>query len=184
MDACAEAPLLRSFASPKSILGRSLLIVALALSCASLGFAQDESPSPDVSDTAAAVAESPDAAAPADTAAPGNAADGDANNGEQQAQPRGMSPFAMIMLWGGLFLIWYLMVIRPSSNQRAKRDDLLKNLKKNDKVVTTGGIVGTVSNVHETTGEVTIRSGDTPLRILREAVREVIEDSNKESSSG
>lgn len=89
----------------------------------------------------------------------------------------------MIMLWGGLFVLWYMMVIRPSSTQRKRREQLLGGLKKNDKVITTGGIVGTVSNVHESTGEVTIRSGDTPLRVLRESIREVVEETKEEKTT-
>ena len=88
---------------------------------------------------------------------------------------------SLIPLWIGLFLLWYLMVLRPQSSQKAQRAQLLDNLKKNDKVVTTGGIVGTVANVHENNGEVTIRSGDTPIRVLRDAIREVIDESTKDA---
>lgn len=151
---------------------RSLAIVAIVFSCASSLVAQDE----------ATPGDSPAAAVPAEPAA--LEGDGIEGNGPAEAGGKpepGVSFRSMLPLYLGLFLLWYLIVLRPSSSQKAKRKDLLSNLKKNDKVITTGGIVGTVANVHENTGEVTIRSGDTPIRVLRESIREVIDDSTKEA---
>lgn len=88
----------------------------------------------------------------------------------------------MIPLYLGLFLLWYLIVLRPQSSQKARRAELLSALKKNDKVITIGGVVGTVASVHESTGEVTIKSNDTSIRITREAVRDVVEETSKETT--
>jgi preprotein translocase YajC subunit len=50
---------------------------------------------------------------------------------------------------------------------------MLANLKSGAKVVLSSGIVGTVVKVHDTEGEITIRSDDTKLRVLRTAVASV-----------
>lgn len=117
----------------------------------------------------------PAAVEPGGPDAPGNGA-----AGPEQQQP-GFSFTSMLPLYVGLFLLWYLIVIRPQSNQRNRRAELLAAIKKNDKVVTTGGIVGTVSSVHEATGEISIKSNDTSLRLQREAIREVVEPPKDES---
>ena len=50
-------------------------------------------------------------------------------------------PFAM------MFLIFYLLVFRPQTKARQDHERMIKNLKKHDEVVTTGGMFGTVVNV-------------------------------------
>lgn len=45
---------------------------------------------------------------------------------------------------GPIFAIWYFLVIRPQQQQRRKTQDMLASLKTGDRVVTTGGIYGTV----------------------------------------
>ena len=46
-----------------------------------------------------------------------------------------------------MFVIFYMLVFRPQSQARKAHDQMLKELKKNDEVVTSGGIFGTVVNV-------------------------------------
>ncbi len=78
-------------------------------------------------------------------------------------------PFALI------FLMYQLMIARPQRRQQAQRDDMLKQLKKNDPVVTIGGILGTVVNLSEDGSEVTVKVDDnTRLRFRRDAIREVV----------
>jgi preprotein translocase subunit YajC len=48
-----------------------------------------------------------------------------------------------------LFIILYLLLIRPQQQQKKKLDAMLKELKKGDRVLTSGGIFGTVIGVDE-----------------------------------
>ncbi len=50
-----------------------------------------------------------------------------------------------------IFLIFYFLVIKPQRDKQRQHKDMLKNLKKNDEVVTAAGIHGTVALVKETT---------------------------------
>jgi preprotein translocase subunit YajC len=78
-------------------------------------------------------------------------------------------PFAVI------FLMYQLLIARPQRREQAKRDDMLKQLKKNDPVVTIGGIIGTVANLSEDGSEVTVKVDEnTRLRFRRDAIREVV----------
>ena len=45
--------------------------------------------------------------------------------------------------------IFYLLLIRPQQQQKKKTEQMLKELKKGDRVVTTGGIIGTVVGVDD-----------------------------------
>lgn len=73
-------------------------------------------------------------------------------------------------------LMFYLLLIRPERQKRAEVTKMLNNLKKNDRVVTVGGIIGVVVNVTPNSEEVTIRvdeSTNTRLRVLRSAISRV-----------
>ena len=53
----------------------------------------------------------------------------------------GIAAFLPIILIG---LIFYLLILRPQSNQRKKHADSLLKLKKGDKIITRGGIYGKI----------------------------------------
>jgi preprotein translocase subunit YajC len=46
-----------------------------------------------------------------------------------------------------IFLVFYFLVIAPASKQRRKTQEMLGSLKKGDRVVTSGGIYGTIQGV-------------------------------------
>jgi preprotein translocase subunit YajC len=50
-----------------------------------------------------------------------------------------------LLLFAPLFLIWYFLVILPQQRNRRKTQDMLSNLKTGDRVVTSGGILGSVT---------------------------------------
>lgn len=105
-------------------------------------------------------------AAPAGTAPAGGAPNA-------QEPPPWMS-FAPILFIGILF---YFMLLRPQAREQKRRQELLNALKKNDKVVTTGGIIGTVADLSEDGRFVTLKVDDsTRIRFLRSAIHGPLED--------
>jgi preprotein translocase subunit YajC len=50
-----------------------------------------------------------------------------------------------------IFVIIYFLMIRPESQRRKQMDSLVKSIKTGDRVITSSGIHGMVSNVKETT---------------------------------
>jgi preprotein translocase subunit YajC len=46
-----------------------------------------------------------------------------------------------------IFVVFYFLLIRPQQKRMKEHNELLKALKKGDKVVTGGGIVGTITKV-------------------------------------
>jgi len=98
---------------------------------------------------------------------------------EQQGSPLG----SLLVPLVAMGLMWYLLILRPGRRDRAKRDSLLKALKKNDRVVTIGGILGTVVNVGSDDKEVTLRVDDnTRIRILRSSIQTVLADDKDEGT--
>jgi preprotein translocase subunit YajC len=92
------------------------------------------------------------------------------------------APF-MIYLMGGvlIFMVVQLLFGRSDSKEKAKRDKMIGALKKNDPVVTIGGILGNVVSVSEDKNEVTIRVDDnTRLKMQASAIREVVVRESKE----
>ena len=86
------------------------------------------------------------------------------------ATPNPLVAMAPPLLMMGL--IFYMLVFRPNQKVRAEHDAMLKALKKNDEIVTTGGIHGTVVNVKETT--IVLRVDETAkLEVDKEAIARV-----------
>ena len=48
-----------------------------------------------------------------------------------------------------IFLVFYLLIIRPQQKKQKEHQAMIKGLKKNDEVVTTGGLYGTIVNIKE-----------------------------------
>ena len=63
----------------------------------------------------------------------------------QAASPAASSPFGNpIFLMIPIMAIFYFLMIMPAQRRQKKVNEMLKNLKNGDKVVTTGGIFGTI----------------------------------------
>jgi preprotein translocase subunit YajC len=87
-----------------------------------------------------------------------------------------------IFMYGAIFAIFYFILIRPQSTQRKKHDEMVRNLKKGDEIVTNGGLVGEVLFIKEKGGEdkgsgmedrVTIKSGETRVIIERGRIAKI-----------
>lgn len=97
------------------------------------------------SDSPVAPQGSPGAGGQGGTAAPGGA--GGAGGG-----PAGGCIDPSMMLPLGLFLaLMYFMVLRPENKRRKQTQQMLSTIKAGDKVVTTGGMHGTVHRLDEKT---------------------------------
>ncbi len=89
-----------------------------------------------------------------------------------------------------IFFLYMFIVQRPNmKREQEARRALLDNLKKNDRIVTTGGIYGVVTNVQRESDEVTIRVDEntqTKIKITFGSVQRVLTDggeTGKESKS-
>jgi len=78
--------------------------------------------------------------------------------------------------------VWYFILLRPQMQERKKAQALRDSVKKNDKVITVGGIIGTVTNLSSDGREVTIRVDDNAkIKLLRSSIQTVLTDEVKDS---
>jgi preprotein translocase subunit YajC len=82
-----------------------------------------------------------------------------------------MNPLFMIAMLG----LFFLVVMLPAQ-RRAKRDaaNLLANLKTGSKVVTSSGIIGVVVKAKDGEEDITLKSEDTRLKVLRSSVVKIL----------
>ena len=94
----------------------------------------------------------------------------------------------MVYMIGGLviFMIVQMLFGRTESKERNRREQMIANLKKNDPVVTIGGILGQVVSVSEDKREVTLRVDDnTRIKFQAGAIREsLVPPPSKDNEKG
>jgi preprotein translocase subunit YajC len=72
-----------------------------------------------------------------------------------------------------MLAIFYFLIIRPQQNQRKQMELMLSNLKKGDRVLTSGGLYGTVLGVD--TNKVVLKiADDTKAEFAKSAITQVI----------
>lgn len=70
-------------------------------------------------------------------------------------------------------LVFYFLVIAPANKQRRKTQDMLSSLKKGDRVVTSGGIYGTIQGVEADVVYLKI-ADNVKVKVSRSAVSGVV----------
>lgn len=102
---------------------------------------------------------------------------------EEVKQPAGNPLGGMLIPMVMIGVLWYFLLLRPQLNERKQRQNLVDSLKKNDKVISIGGIIGTVTNLSSDGKEVTLRIDDNAkIRMLRSSIQTVITDEGKPAS--
>lgn len=82
----------------------------------------------------------------------------------------GIWPLVPPLVFGGL--LFYLMLVRPAQKENRRRQELLETLKKNDKVLTIGGIIGTIVDFSQDGQRVTLRVDDgTRIKFTRSSIQ-------------
>lgn len=86
-------------------------------------------------------------------------------------------PFVLI------FILFYFLLIRPQQKKQKQQQTLLDALKKGDKIITTSGIWGTITNMGKDT--VTVQIADnTKIKMQRENIARVrSEEDEKEKDA-
>lgn len=95
------------------------------------------------------------------------------NNGENPAPGMGSSWWIWIVIYGGMFAIFYFLLIRPNKKKQKAEEALRNNIALGDEVTTIGGICGRVVSIKDE--EITIESSidRTLVQFKKWAVRDV-----------
>ncbi|MEP6732027.1 MAG: preprotein translocase subunit YajC [bacterium] len=94
-----------------------------------------------------------------------------------------LTPFLVQL--AAIFGIFYFLLIRPQQAQKKKHEEALRNIKRGDRIVTSGGIIGEVIHVKESVAadgaksapledEVTIKSAESRLIVERGRIARII----------
>ncbi|MEO8336904.1 MAG: preprotein translocase subunit YajC [bacterium] len=94
-----------------------------------------------------------------------------------------LTPFLVQL--AAIFGIFYFLLIRPQQAQKKKHEEALRNIKRGDQIVTSGGIIGEVIHVKDTAaveGEkarpmedpITIKSAESRLIVERGRIARII----------
>jgi preprotein translocase subunit YajC len=97
--------------------------------------------------------------------------------------PQGQGGGGMIttlIMFALIFFIFYFMIIRPQHKRQKERERLLGNLKKGDKIITAGGVHGTIVAIEDKTVIVQI-ADNVKIKVDRGSVGSVIRESSSES---
>ncbi len=81
----------------------------------------------------------------------------------------GGNPLSMLLPFVLIFAVFYFIVIMPAKKQQKKKDAMIAGLKKGDRVVTGGGIHGTVATVEDQSLLLKVAE-NTKIRISKSAV--------------
>jgi preprotein translocase subunit YajC len=97
----------------------------------------------------------------------------------------GGGPFSMLIQLVPMllvFAIFFFLLIRPQQREKERRRGMLANLKKGDRVVTSGGLIGTIVGLNDRT--VTLRVADAVrVECLRDSVNSLFSTADVEKES-
>lgn len=106
---------------------------------------------------------------------------------EPAAPPNLLTSLGPMLPLIGVGFIFYFLMIRPMKKQERDRQSLLSNLKKNDRVVTSGGIIAVISGIRDKDEEVTLKvdeNSNVRLRVTKASIVRVLTEpeANKEAT--
>lgn len=85
--------------------------------------------------------------------------------------------WSLLLMLALMFLVMWFFMIRPQRQQQKKLEEMRNSLKKGDKVVTAGGIYGTVADVDERTILVKV-DGEVKLRVDKSSIQKDLSESS------
>ena len=111
------------------------------------------------------------------------AQNGAAGGGEGQPSS---NLLGMLLPFIAIGFLFYFLLIRPQRRQQTRHREMLAAVKKNDRVVTAGGIYGVVTNVRTEADEVTIKVDEaqgTKLRMTLSSIASVVTGESSDDNS-
>jgi preprotein translocase subunit YajC len=94
----------------------------------------------------------------------------------------GGSMFSLILPFVLMFAVFYFLLIRPQQKKQKQRNMMLLKLSKGDKIITIGGVHGTIMELTDDT--VVLRVNDaTKMTFERSAINTVVSSSTEESKA-
>lgn len=106
-----------------------------------------------------------------------------ATNGAAPAAAPTGDPLASLILPIGLIVLFYFFLIRPQSKRHKQHKEMVAALQKGEEVVTTGGLLGRITNVGDNFITLEI-SKDVSIHVQRNSVQAVMPKGTIKEQSG
>lgn len=89
--------------------------------------------------------------------------------GQEDTPVAGQSMISLLVILGVFGAVFYFLLIRPQRRRQAKHNELVKELKRGDKIVSAGGIHGEIDSISDTSIVVTVEDGS-KLRFAKSSI--------------
>jgi len=90
---------------------------------------------------------------------------------------------SLIFMIIAIFAVMYFLMIRPQQRQKKQHQDLLSKISKGDKIITIGGIYGTVAGVKDNTVIVKI-ADNVKVELTRASISKVVASKASKAQQG
>ncbi len=87
-------------------------------------------------------------------------------------QPQ-VNPLVQFFPWILIFAIFYFLLIRPQQKKAKEHQEMLNNLKKGDKVLTSGGVYGVIVGIKPAVFELEVAE-EVRIKLAKSAVSQVL----------
>jgi preprotein translocase subunit YajC len=99
--------------------------------------------------------------------------------GAQPGRPPGTSLFAALIPFILVFVIFYLLIIMPQRKKQKKHMTMVEQLKPGDRIITSGGIRGTVMGVQQDWIELKV-AANVKIDITKSAVAVILDQQQQQ----
>jgi len=100
--------------------------------------------------------------------------------GSAQGQGGG-NPMSLIFMIIAIFAVMYFLMIRPQQRQKKQHQDMLSQVGKGDKVVTAGGVHGTITGVKDNTVIVKI-ADNVKVEVNRSSISQIVSSKSSKTT--
>lgn len=69
-----------------------------------------------------------------------------------------------------MFVVFYFLLIQPQQKRQKELERMIQDLKKGDRIITSGGIIGTIAGIQNDYVILKVGDSDTKIEVLKSAV--------------
>jgi preprotein translocase subunit YajC len=85
-----------------------------------------------------------------------------------------------VFFFAAIIAIFYFMIIRPQQKRTKEREAMMNGVKKGDKIITSGGIHGTIAGLDEKTVLVQI-ADNVKVKLDKGSIASIVKEAERES---
>lgn len=110
----------------------------------------------------------------------------DATTNVAQMSPVASGVFPMVLI----LVVMYILIIRPNQKKLKDHNEMIKALRRGDKVVTAGGVIGVINKIEDDNIVVVEVSENVKIRVIRETISSIVNktpvanDNKKDEKTG